>query len=180
MANFLTARGFTWQSIEDRIADRAWSALHDDERLMTFMRGAIFRQHIHVSGVAGRPQPCVLVGVIRPTEEPRMSQVIVGETTIGIMLEFEEFASDQLQAGEPSIASLLSYVRMLVDRRLSNPISGEERVANGASRWTSPGAVPNEIRGSLTNFFVALEVAVSYKVSYPSRENLLAPAPPAP
>lgn len=173
-SNFLAARGFTWQSMEDKIADRVWSALHDDETLRTLAQGAIYRQHIHVSGVAGRPPFCILVGVVSPEEEVRPSKVLVGHATIGVMIEFEEFASDQLQPGEASVASLCSYIRMLVDARLSNPIAGEERVTSGHPTWTGAGAVPSEIKGSLTNFFLPLLVRVSYKATYPGRDNLFA------
>lgn len=174
-SNFLLARGFTWQSIEDRIADRVWQALRDDEPLRTVMGGKIFRTHINLSGVGGRPPLCLLVAVIRPEETPRPSLVLEGSVSIAIILEFEEFASDQLQPGEPSVASLCSYMRTLVDRRLSRPMAGEERVASGAVSWPMAGPVPTEIKGSLTSFFVAMEIRVPYKVSNPGRENLLAP-----
>jgi len=173
-SNFLTARGFTWQAMEDKIADRVWAALYQDDPLRTLMGGRIQRQHIHLSGVPGRQQPCVLVAVIRNDETPKLSHLIDSRAHVGIMLEFEDFASDLLQPGEPSIASLSDYMRVRVDRRFANPLAGEERLAAGALEWADHGPVPTAIPGSVTSFFVALEVSVPYKVTNPERINIQA------
>lgn len=159
---------------EDQVTIAIHSILRRDQVLVGIFGNRIYRRHVFTANLQGT-YPRLTVACVQIEETPAMSRILRGEPLIGILVEFEHWHEDLGVNDSRSVASLLSYIRTLVDgakaTRLAVPELGDEPLSNGRDwRWQTVRAIPDTVENQPTAFFVGLELRIPIKPSNPQRQ----------
>lgn len=186
MANWLTeaaANGLEL-SVEDLFAIAIWRRLRADALLTSvFKEGRILRKHVYAAELSGG-KPRLVVGVILNRESLGLSRLIKGQVRIGVLVEFEAF-QEQLADTEPSVQSLLSYVRnvaqfgpphvpgrgiyQLQDPRDPAAALNTQWPGKDADAWEPIPGIPNDLEKP-TAWGIGMEAVIPYKAEALTRQ----------
>lgn len=178
MGNWLEAADLDL-SVEDLFAIAIWRRLKADAKLVSvFKEGRILRKHVYTAELAGG-KPRLVVGVILNREPLGLSRLIKGELRIGVLVEFEAF-QEQLADMEPSVQSLLSYIRNVVQNgpphvegrgiyQLADPSTPGGWLNDKPVTWEPVPGIPNDL-DKPTAWGIGMEAVIPYKAQAADRK----------
>lgn len=166
-------------SAEDLFAIAIWRRLRADAKLVSvFKDSRIVRKHVYAADLEGA-KPRLVVGVILNREPLGLSRLIKGELRIGVLVEFEAF-QEQLADMEPSVQSLLSYIRNVVQNgpphmpgrgiyQFPDPSTEGGWLNDQPVTWEPIPGIPNDLDRP-TAWGIGMEAVVPYKAQAADRK----------
>lgn len=141
---------------EDLIAIRVWEILRADDKLTLLFGPAIYRRHVLTPPLEGTPLQLVVAPVFQ-TEHYAPGSLTKGTLRVGVMMLFEQFTRN-LEPGEPSILTVLSYIKGLlaeVDPTMNNLTSHQS--------WAPMEPTPLGVGGKTTAYAVGEVLELRYR-----------------